>query len=254
METGIVFSGGGVRCVAHLAAYQVLLEEGIVASRFSGASAGALVAALLAAGKQPREILAMISDANVIKAMRPAFTLKGLLDIGKALEFCLPFLPDTFEQLDRPISIGTIHVRTGQPAYFSSGPLKTPLLAACCVPVIFNPVEIEGEFYLDGGPVNNLPVEPLLGKCDKVIGLHCNPVDENFTSSSMRSMLERTFLLTVGVNVQQRKELCDVFIEPPCLKKFKIFDFKNAMAMYQESYAWIKDQMPQILQQLDGKK
>lgn len=254
METGIVFSGGGVRCVAHLAAYQALKEEGIVGDRFSGASAGALVAALLAAGKQPMEIIALLSDASVLAAMRPAFTLKGLLDIGKALAFCLPFLPDTFEQLDRPLSIGTIHVRTGQSAYFSSGPLKAPLLASCCVPVIFNPVEIAGEFYLDGGPVNNLPVEPLQGKCDKIIGLHCNPVDENFELGSMRSMLERTFLLTVGVNVQQRKALCDVFIEPPCLKKYKIFDFKNIMPMYHESYAWIKEQMPQILQQLDEKK
>lgn len=240
--------------MAHLAAYQALQEEGIVAGRFSGTSAGALVAALLAAGKQPMEIMALLTDARVMTAMRPAFTLKGLLDIKKALAFCLPFLPDTFEQLDRPLSIGTIHVRTGQPAYFSSGALEKPLLASCCVPVVFNPVEIEGEFYLDGGPVNNLPVEPLQGKCDKIIGIHCNPVDENFQFSSMRGMLERTFLLTVGVNVQQRKELCDVFIEPPCLKRYKVFDFKNAMLMYQESYAWIKEQMPQILQQLHEKK
>lgn len=254
METGMVFSGGGVRCVGHLAAYQALREEGIVASRFSGTSAGGLVAALLAAGKQPMEIMALLTDASLLAGMRPAFTLKGLLNIGKALAFCLPFLPDTFEQLDRPLSLGTIQVRTGQSAYFSSGLLKAPLLASCCVPVIFNPVEIEGEFYLDGGPVNNLPVEPLQGKCDKIIGLHCNPVDENFEFSSMRSMLERTFLLTIGVNVQQRKELCDVFIEPPCLKKYKVFDFKNAMVMYEESYAWLKKQMPQILQQLEEKK
>lgn len=254
MNVGVTFSGGGVRCVAHLALYQALLEQGIEASCFSGTSAGALAAVLLSAGKQPKEILAMLTDASVLAAMRPAFNRKGLLDIGKALAFCLDDVPETFEELDRPLSIGTINVRTGRSRYFSEGPLQAPLLASCCVPIIFKPVQIGDEHYLDGGPVNNLPVEPLLGKCEKIIGMHCNPVDEDFNFSSMRGLLERTFLLTVGVNVQQRKELCDVFLEPPCLKGYKVFDFKNARAMYEESYAWMKGQLPQVITQLEEKK
>lgn len=254
MKTGFVFSGGGVRCVAHLAIYQALLEEGVEASCFSGTSAGALAAVLIAAGKQPREILNLLTDASLMAAMRPAFNRKGLLDVSKALAFGMADVPQTFEELDRPVAIGTIQVRTGKSVFFSEGPLQAPLLASCCVPVLFNPVQIAGEYYLDGGPINNLPVEPLQDKCDKIIGVHCNPVDEDFKFSSMRGMLERTFLLTVGVNVQQRKSLCDVFLEPPCLKSYKVFDFKNVQSMYDESYAWMKEQLPAVLGQLNEKK
>lgn len=254
MNIGVVFSGGGARCVAHLALYQALLEEGIEASRFSGTSAGALAAVLLSVGRKPEEILGMLRDASMLAAMRPAFNRKGLLDIGKALAFCFEDVPETFEELDRPLSIGTINVRTGKSHFFSEGPLRAPLRASCCVPVIFKPVQIGYEYYLDGGPVNNLPVEPLLGKCDKIIGMHCNPVDEDFNFSSMRGLLERTFLLTVGVNVQQRKELCDVFLEPPGLRGYKVFDFKNVLSMYRESYAWMKEQLPQVMMQLNEKK
>lgn len=240
--------------MAHLAVYQALQEEGVEAGCFSGTSAGALAAVLIAAGMQPQEILGLITDASIMAAMRPAFNRKGLLDVGKALAFCMARVPETFEELDCPVTIGTIQVRTGKSVFFSAGPLHPPLLASCCVPIIFNPVRIEGEYYLDGGPINNMPVEPLQGQCDRIIGLHCNPVDEDFRFSSMRGMLERTFLLTVGVNVQQRKEMCDVFLEPPCLKGYKVFDFKNARAMYDESYAWTKEQLPAIMAQLKEKK
>lgn len=246
MEIGYVFSGGGVRCVAHLAVYQALLEEGIEACRFSGTSAGALAAVLISAGKEPKEILKLVEEASMLAAMRPAFNRKGILDVEKALAFSLADVPETFAALGRPVSIGTLNIRTGQSAFFSEGPLLPPLLASCCVPVIFNPVAIGQDYYMDGGLINNLPVEPLQGKCDRIIGVHSNPVDENYPFTSMRGLLERTFLLTVGVNVGQRKELCDVFLEPPCLKNYKVFDFKNSRAIFEETYAWMKEVLPEI--------
>lgn len=254
MEVGYVFSGGGVRCVAHLAVYQALMEQGIEASCFSGTSAGAIAAVLIAAGKEPKEIMQVVEGASVLAAMRPAFNRKGLLDVEKTLAFFMTDVPESFAALHKPVSIGTINVRTGKSVFFSEGALHPPLLASCCVPIIFNPVKIGEEYYLDGGLINNMPVEPLQDKCYKIMGVHCNPVDEDYPFTSMRGMLERTFLLTVGVNVQQRKALCDVFLEPPFLKSYKVFDFKNSKAIFRETYAWSKERVPEIKRLLTGEE
>ena len=250
MRIGITLSGGGTRCVAHLAVLKALEDQGIVAHEFSGTSGGALAAALISSGIKPAKILEIVSKTSVFLALKPAFTLSGLLDVEKALAFALKYLPQTFEELDRPLTVGTTNVRSGRTEFFSSGPLIPPLLASCCVPVVFKPVLINDEYYVDGGLVNNLPVEPLKKSCDRTIGVHTNPVDRDFKVLNMKSLLERTFLLTVNSNVEQRIKLCDVYLEPECLKGFKVFDFARVSEVFNHTSTWINRHMPEILQKL----
>lgn len=104
---------------------------------------------------------------------------------------------------------------------------------------------------MDGGLLNNLPVEPLKERCDKVLGIHTNPVDEDFSQLHIKGLMERTFLLTINANVVQRKALCDVFLEPDFLKKIKVFDFRKAEDIFSQSYDWVKEQLPFIRKQLE---
>lgn len=246
MRTGIAFSGGGIRCVAQLAISKALKEHGIVPDSFSGTSGGAMVSCLLSYGLEPDEILAILAETKVLQAIRPALTLSGLLDVEKALSFCLKLLPATFEELEKPVFISATNVRTGQAESFFKGPLFPALLASCCMPVIFKPVQIGGDYYIDGGLTNNLPVEPLKDSCDKVIGVHTNPINPNFRVMNMKGLLERTFLLAINGNIQQRKELCNVFLEPPSLMDVKVFQFNMANAIFDETYAWVVAQMADI--------
>ncbi|WP_017729839.1 patatin-like phospholipase family protein [Nafulsella turpanensis] len=251
MKLGIALSGGGIRCIAHLGIIKGLQEEGVMAGEYTGSSAGALAAALLAAGKEPEEILELLLQTQIFSAIRPAFSFRGLLDVEKALSFCLPHLPETFEELKVPLVVAATQVRSGKTTFFSKGPLKAAVLASCCLPVIFHPVKVDGELYIDGGLINNLPVEPLKWSCDKVLGIHTNPVDEDFSQFHIKGLMERTFLLTINANVEQRKGLCDVFLEPDFLKKVKVFDFKKTEEIFTQSYAWIKEQMPVIMEELE---
>lgn len=250
MRIGMALSGGGIRCVAQLAVYKVLQEQGIVPHSFGGSSGGALVACLLSSGLTPDRIIRLVTETRVLQAIRPALTISGLLDVEKALAFALKYLPQTFEELERPVHINATNVRSGKAEIFSSGPLLAPLLASCCMPVIFKPVQIGEDFYIDGGLTNNLPVEPLRESCDRVVGVHTNPVGENFQLLNMKGLLERTFLLAINGNVQQRKGLCDVFLEPPCLVDVKVFQFKKATAVYKETASWMEEQLPAIMAKL----
>ncbi len=250
MDLGIALSGGGVRCAAHAAIIQELGKEGIVPSVYSGTSGGALVAALLGAGIKPSGIMEIVQRTPVLTALKPAFSRGGLLDIKKTLSFFTKYLPATFEELEFPLTIGTTNMNSGQTEYFSSGPLIEPLLATCCMPVIFKPVSINGQLYVDGGLLDNMPAGPIRESCAKVIGVNTNPVGRIDTGMNMKTLLERTFLLTINANVAQRKQLCDVYLEPDCLKGLKVFDLKKINTIFENTRTWTRQQLPAIKEQL----
>jgi NTE family protein len=63
----------------------------------------------------------------------------------------------------------------GESVFYSSGELIKPVLASCSIPGLFEPVSFEGRVLVDGGVLNNMPIEPLQSLCDFIIGSHCNP-------------------------------------------------------------------------------
>ena len=66
-KIGIALCGGGARGWAHIGILKALEENGIFPTHISGTSAGAIVAAMYAAGKTPDEMLEIAKDANILK-------------------------------------------------------------------------------------------------------------------------------------------------------------------------------------------
>jgi len=247
MKIGIALSGGGARGVAHLGMLKALEEMGIQPRMITGSSAGAIVGAFYAYGYPPSEILAIISKAKLFRILRPSFNWKGLLTLEKTYEFFKSFLPaDSFETLKLPLYVCTTHIKNGRPAFFSTGELIRPIIASSAIPVLFTPVKIGEEHFIDGGIVNNLPVEPLVGHCDKILGLHCNPIDENFQAGNMKNLLERTFILAISRNITQRKQECDVFLEPYELRKFGALEFSGLKEIFDIGYNYAKKESAHI--------
>lgn len=239
MRTGIAFSGGGARAVAHLGVVKALKEHGLIIDTFSGTSAGALVGAFLAGGYEPEEVLKILLKTNVYKILRPAISMRGLLKCVSIEPLIKPyFTHDSFESLDHPLYVSATNIRTGKIKFFSKGELIKPLLASCSIPVVFEPLQIDGDHYMDGGIINNLPVEPFQGNTDRIIGVHCNPISNTFTGTSMKRIIERSLLLAINENVSDRKPACDLFVEPTPLKDFRVFDFKKAKEMYDVGYRY----------------
>ena len=101
---------------------------------------------------------------------------------------------------------------------------------------MFEPVVFEGNTYVDGGILNNLPVEPLLDRCDFVIGVHTNAYSELFPLKSIRAVMERSLLLAIQTNVKERIRHCDVFIEPDTLYQFTTLDIDKAEQIFNIGY------------------
>jgi NTE family protein len=237
LRIGIALSGGGIRGISHLGVLKALNEAGIFPTKVTGSSAGAIAGAMYCQGYTPEEVLKIIIETNYFKFMRPAISLTGILkmeSVGKLFKLYLPH--NDFAQLKIPLTVAATDIRKGKVVYFDEGPLIKPILASSCIPGMFQPIEIDKKHYVDGGLLNNLPIEPLEGICDFVIGVNCNHLPEESNIRNMKSLIERSVIMTMNFNVYSRSSKCDFFIEAPGLGKFGVFDIKKAPELFRAGY------------------
>jgi len=236
MKIGLVLSGGGARGIAHIGVLKFLEEKKIKISFVSGVSAGSILGAFLAAGYSSESIIRILKSVNLFTIMRLSFSSAGFLNSEKIQNLYEKYLPKTFEELSIPLWISATDIYQGKTVYFQNGDLYRPILASSCVPMIFEPVKIQNAYLVDGGMLNNLPVEPLIDKCDRIIGVHVNPTDDHFRSLTMTRITQRCIELAVRVNVESRRNYCDLFIEPQKLKTYSMYALSKIDELIQIGY------------------
>lgn len=244
---GICLSGGGARGIAHVGVLQALFERGMAPESVSGASMGAIVGAFYAAGYDPDDIKRLVDDTSLLNLFSFSLPGSGLSELSYLRKLMKRFLPGRFEELERPFAVSVSNLNTGRAEFISEGSLHEAVEASASIPILFKPVKIGDYFYVDGGMLNNLPVEPLLDDCFPVIGVNVNPLqvlpDESWT---MLSVGERCFDLIVWQNVQENLRKCDVVIEPPGLSEYNIFAFQKADFFYEAGYEAALRVMPHL--------
>ncbi len=241
MKIGLALSGGGARGFAHLGIIKALEELGIVISELSGTSAGAIAGAFYCYGHKPDQILEIISSTGFLKSVRPAWSWAGLLSMDGFKEVMHKYLPEnSFGSLKIPLTVAATEIRLGKITYFNSGELISSVIASSTIPALFNPMILDGHVYVDGGIMDNLPVRPLVGKCDFIIGCHSNPVEQRFDIKNVKEVTERSLLIAINVNSSHSKAHCNVVIEPPDLGKFSTFDLSKGKEIFGIGYQYVK--------------
>jgi NTE family protein len=242
MKIGLVLSGGGARGFAHLGIIKALEELGVTISEISGTSAGAIAGAFYCYGHKPDQILEIVSSTGFLKSVRPAWSWTGLLSMDGFKEVMHKYLPEnSFESLKIPLTVATTEIRHGKIAYFDSGELISRVIASSTIPALFNPMILDGHVYVDGGIMDNLPVRPLVGKCDFIIGSHSNPVEQRFDIKNVKEVTERSLLIAINVGSSHSKAHCNVVIEPPELGKFSTFDLSKGKEIFEIGYRYVKE-------------
>lgn len=238
---GLALSGGGARGIAHLGVLAALDELRLPVARLAGVSSGAIASVFYAAGFPPREILRLLLATNVFRLTRPAFSRFGLLHLDAVAQLLARHLGATltFEHLSRPLTLVATDLMAGESVYFSEGPLLPALLASSAVPIVYRPVEYQGRQLVDGGLLNNLPVEPLLGHAGvRVVGVHCNPINPEARIPNFRRLVERTLHLAINANTAARKSQCDLLLEPPELRHYRPLSYKRGPELFEIGYRY----------------
>lgn len=224
---GIALGGGGTRAFSHLGVLHALKEEGIEADIISGTSAGAIVGSFIAAGYEPlsiRDLMKKHSLWTFAKVLVPTVGIMSLEKMGKLLNDILD--TDCIEDLEKPLIIAATNLNSGQITYFDKGPLVKSIQASSSIPILFSPVELQdGNLYVDGGLVDNLPVRPLSEHCKNIIAINLSPIQKVDNFESLIDIAVRSF--QVGIRVDKNHpafEHCYI-IEPNDLDQY---DFLNA--------------------------
>ncbi len=235
-KIGLVLSGGGARGFAHIGALKALNEAGIYPDVISGVSAGAMTGALYADGHSPDEILCLFSQKKIFKYVEIILPKRGLLKMTGLAEILSQNLrAKTFEKLIIPLTVVATDMNNGIPVYFDKGDLQKPVLASSTVPILFTPVKIGNNIFVDGGVLNNFPIEPIVNKCEYLIGVHVNPFGYIEEFNSIMSLAERSFHLSFSTHLT-KKVKCDLFIEPVGLDKYRLLDIAKISEIYELGY------------------
>lgn len=253
-KIGIALSGGGARGLAHLGVLKALEELGIRPSLISGTSAGALAGAFYASGYEPDDIFDTFTKINIVRLLRPSITKLSFLKLDRALTVFGKYLPNTFEGLSIPLIITATEICEGKTHYFSKGELVKYIQASCSVPIVFEPIKIGNHVFVDGGVMDNLPVDPLIeAKMDVIIGVHVNPKNTHYKAGSIKNVAERSFQLALTYNVKERKPKCDIFIEPEELRNIGLFEISKAKNIFEAGYKTVMNDKDLILRIINEK-
>lgn len=247
-ENGLVLSGGGAKGFAHIGVLKALNEKGIYPDIISGTSAGSLIAALYADGHTPDDILKMFSGRDLYNLIQIILPKRGLFKMKDLLGLLKKNLrAHRIEELKIKTFICATNLSTGRIKYFYEGPIIKPIIASASIPVLFQPILINEDLYIDGGMFANLPVEPLLGKCERIIGVHVNPFGYfDRRSENLTNIVERVFQISTRSNVLNDVNECDWYIEPPKLRDYGLLNVKKGAEMCQIGYEY-------TLEYLEGK-
>jgi len=247
-EFGIALSGGGARGLAHIGVLAALQKHRINPGVVSGSSMGAVVGALYAAGVSTDKMLEIARNRKIKSLFEWTFHFHGgMLSLKILQEVLEKYIPeDSFESLKKKLFISASNISTGREEVFSEGQLFRAVLASSSIPIVFEPQVIDGQTYIDGGLFSDLPVDPLVGRCRKIIASHVNYNGPGTELNSMRAVAERVYKLAIYQNVQKSFSKCDYIIEPPELREHGIFDFKHIDRLYEIGYEGAEDLIRRI--------
>ena len=148
---GVALGGGFARGIAHLGVLRVLEQEHIPVDFLGGTSAGAMLAIAYASGHAIHEIVAQARATRFKDFGNWKLSWLGLASNQRLEHYPRKYLGvSTFEDLRIPLAMAATDLGTGEPVFFTSGPLGPALRASCAYPGMFVPVELEGRTLVDG--------------------------------------------------------------------------------------------------------
>ncbi len=239
MNIGLVLSGGGIRGAAHIGVLKALEEDGVYPTHISGSSAGAIVGSLCAYGYNWEDILKFFKSIQLLSISKYAINKPGFIDAEKFYtEFKYYLKEDDFSVLKKKLFITATDILKGKVKIFDKGELIKPVLASAAFPGLFAPVKVKNSYYIDGGALDNFPVESLRQKCDVIIGVYVNGFDVLTISELKHShnVVERAFRLKSVREDEKKFGECDLMIYPSELNKFGTFDKKNIDQIFNIGY------------------
>jgi NTE family protein len=256
-KIGLALGGGAARGFAHVGVIQVLEEAGIRPSLVVGTSAGSLVAAFYASGKngsQLQQVSETMEEATFTDWTLPIFS-RGVLR-GEALARYVGAQVNgrQIENMPLPLGIVATDLNSGLGVLFQRGDTGTAVRASSAVPALFQPVKIGGRDYVDGGLVSPVPVRYArqMG-ADLIIAVDISSAPEGNSAGGSLEILMQTFtIMGKSINTFELRD-ADVVVRP-LLVGVGSADFSARRRAIQAGRTAMLAALPQLRAAVNGDK
>lgn len=244
----LVLSGGGARGIAHIGVINFLEKEGFVIKNIGGTSMGAIVGAIYAEGKlkEYEEFLRNLNTKEVIKLLDFSLSSPGLIDGNKIVKKLKSFLPtENIEYLDKNFFCIATDIQNGKEIVFKKGNLLQAVHASFAIPFVFTPVINNNNILVDGGVLNNIPVNHISNKY---------PVVAVCANSSQKLDAKLIEIISKKTETNERTDKVEKYISKFIPKKkknsmsyHKILDEALHLLIEKNSNTNLKNNPPEIL-------
>lgn len=255
LHLGLALGSGAARGFAHVGVIQVLEEAGIQPDLVVGTSAGSLVAALYASGKnsaQLRRVAETMEEAEITDWMMPILNRGALRGEALARYVNTQVGGRLIEQMKIPLGIVATDLHNGDPMLFRRGNTGSAVRASSAVPAVFQPVKIGAREYVDGGLVSPVPVRQAreMG-ANVVIAVDISTDPEGSPASDTFQILMQTFnIMGKSLNTVLLKD-ADVVVRP-ALMGVKSADFAARRKSIEAGREAMLKALPKLKEVLSG--
>ncbi|NJY61289.1 patatin [Salinimicrobium sp. CDJ15-81-2] len=279
-KVGLVLSGGGAKGLAHIGVLKVLDEAGVRVDYIGGTSMGAIVGALYAAGYTAHQLDSIFQETNFniliqdelprgaktfyekrdseryaitlpfdnLKISFPSALSRGqnIYNLMSKLTLHLQEQQD-FSEMPIPFFAVATDVETGEEVILDSGHLPQAISASAAIPSLFNPVMIDGRLLIDGGVVNNYPVEELRKRgAELIIGVDVqDSLVERDELKSVFEILTQVSNFRTIADMTEKIGKTDVFIKPN-IKDFSVLSFEKGAEIIESGEKAARSQIEKL--------
>ncbi|HTP42549.1 MAG TPA: patatin-like phospholipase family protein [Nitrospiria bacterium] len=216
-KIGLALGTGGAWGVAHIGVLSVFHELEIPISYLAGCSAGAFVGSLYAGGIEG----AALESCGRTYGWRDAGRLRvpptmGLASNERMATYLKKRIGEPrFDQLRLPFFVVATNLVTGQRKIFKEGPVIPAVRASSAIPGVFEPVEIDGELYCDGGLVDRVPCDVLRAAgAAVVIGVDLGRHEQSWRPHAITEVIGRAIEIVTARQGEDSVKSADLLIRP----------------------------------------
>ena len=216
VKIGLALGGGAARGFAHIGVIKALEAQGIVPDIIVGTSAGALVGALYASGLNGFELQKVALEMDESQVSDWSLPDRGVIK-GEAMQNFVNRIVGNrlLEKLPRRFAAVATDLKTGEATIFNTGNSGAAVRASSAVPGVFQPVQINGRDYVDGGLVSPLPINiaKKLGATFVIaVDISAKPADGKTRSTS--DVMLQTFAI-MGQTISRHEQIeADIVVRP----------------------------------------
>ena len=236
-NTGLALGGGAVLGAAHVGTVRAIEELNIRIHYFAGTSIGAFGAAFYAFGKNWKELENIASVMNWLDITGLSLSRYGLLSNEKLGDMVIEQIGDkNIEDSEIPLAMVATDITTGEKVILKKGSVAQAVRASTCIPGIFMPVEIDGQMLVDGGGVENVPVNT--GKemgAEYVIGVDLNAKYSYEKPDNILDVILNSFNFLMLQSDKLQTDNADLLIKPD-LSSFNRSDTDQVDELMKKGY------------------